>query len=168
MMLFYPTIMKDRITDISLSELQAHGIKGLLLDIDNTLTTHGSQELTPAVRDWLDAMRRAGMRMTVVSNAKSARVLPFGRTIGLEVLSTALKPLPFGFWRAVRRLGLKRRECVVIGDQIFTDILGARLSGIRSIQLMPIELEREKPFLMFKRGLEKRIVARYKRRCTQR
>lgn len=164
MSLLYPHMQKDRVTDISADELQALGVRGLLLDIDNTLTTHYSQELSEKVADWIADMRAAGIRMTVISNAKRHRVEPFAEKIGMSCVWLAAKPLPFGMWRGVRRLGLRRRECMAVGDQTFTDTLGARLAGVRCVQLMPIQLELDKPFLMFKRRLEKPILARYKKR----
>lgn len=160
MPLFYPTLYRDHITDITLDDLKRLGVRGLLLDVDNTLTTHGSQVLSNEVRDWLDGMRRAGIPMTVVSNSWEWRVAPFADRIGLRHTSLSCKPLPFGFWRGARRLGLKPRECVAIGDQVFTDILGANLCGVPCIQLQPIQLETGKPILKFKRKLEKILYAK--------
>ena len=67
MPLLYPELLRNRITDITLEDLRALGVKGLLLDVDNTLALHGSQVLDPAVEDWLQKMRKAGIRLTVVS-----------------------------------------------------------------------------------------------------
>ncbi|HIW74160.1 MAG TPA: YqeG family HAD IIIA-type phosphatase [Firmicutes bacterium] len=163
MPLFTPDLLKNRITDITMEDLRALGVRGLLLDVDNTLTTHGSQELDPAVRRWLEEMAGRGVALTVVSNGMPRRVEPFAKKLGLRQIAMACKPFPLGFWRGVRRLGLKRRECAAVGDQTFTDIVGSRLAGVRSIQLMPIELERQ-PTLRFKRMLERRILRRYRRK----
>ncbi|MBR5539997.1 MAG: YqeG family HAD IIIA-type phosphatase [Clostridia bacterium] len=164
MSLFYPTLYRERITDITVDDLKRLGVSGLLLDVDNTLTTHGSQELADEVRDWLDGMREAGILMTVVSNSWEWRVAPFAQRIGLRHTSLSCKPLPFGFIRGMRRMGLKRKQCVAIGDQVFTDILGANLAGIPCIQLQPILLETGKPILKLKRKLERIIYARRKGR----
>ena len=82
--LFYPTIYRRRITDITLDDLEKLGVRGLLLDVDNTLTAHGSQHLSPEVRDWLRDMQQAGIGLTVVSNALPSRVGPFAEKIGLR------------------------------------------------------------------------------------
>lgn len=164
MSLFYPALYRDRITDITLEDLKRLGVSGLLLDVDNTLTTHGSQELSDDVRDWLDAMKQAGIRMTVVSNSWEWRVAPFAGRIGLQHTSLSCKPLPFGFIRGMRRMGLKRKQCVAIGDQVFTDILGANLAGIPCIQLQPILLETGKPILKLKRKVERFLYAHRKER----
>ncbi|MBQ9964425.1 MAG: YqeG family HAD IIIA-type phosphatase [Clostridia bacterium] len=157
-----PTFYKNRITDITLQDLESRGIRGLLLDVDNTLTTHGSQVLSDDVREWLDRMKAAGIRMTVVSNSWEWRVKPFAEKIGLRHTSLSCKPSPIGFWRGVRRLGLKKSECAAIGDQVFTDIIGANLYGITCVQVMPIEMETGKPFLALKRRIEKRIYEKRK------
>lgn len=164
MALLYPTLYRERITDITVQDLKDLGIRGLLLDVDNTLTFHGSQELSPAVKAWLEEMQGAGFLMTVVSNSWEWRVAPFANRLGLKHTSLSCKPLPFGFWRGIRRMGLKPAECIAIGDQVFTDIIGANLCGIASIQLQPIEPEKGKPILWLKRRLEKRIYEKRKGR----
>lgn len=162
MSLFYPTLYCDRITDIRADMLHNLGVRGLLLDVDNTLTTHGSQHLSDEVKRWLDEMQAAGFLMTVVSNSWEWRVAPFAARIGLRHTSLSCKPLPFGFLRGARRMGLKRRECIAIGDQVFTDILGANLCGVPCIQLKPILLETGKPILKLKRKIERFIYNRRK------
>ena len=164
MALFYPTIYKNGITDITLKDLKRLGVRGLLLDVDNTLTTHGSQVLSDEVRDWLSHMKEAGIRMTVVSNSWEWRVAPFAEKIGLRHISLSCKPSPFGFLRGVRRLGLPKRQCAAIGDQVFTDIIGANLCGITCIQVMPIEPETGKPFLSLKRKWEQKLYENRKGR----
>ena len=161
MSLLYPTLLQNRITDITLDDLRALGVRGLLLDVDNTLTEHYCPDLPPVVSEWLSNMRAAGIRMTIISNAKQYRVVPFAEKIGMQCVWLAAKPLPFGLWRGARRLGLRRRECAVVGDQTFTDILGAKLAGIRSVQVMPMRIEEDKPFFMFKRRLEAKILKAY-------
>ena len=162
MSLFYPTLYKNRITDITLADLEQLGVKGLLLDVDNTLTTHGSQVLSDEVRDWLRQMQEAGIRMTVVSNSWEWRVAPFAEKIGLRHTSLSCKPSPIGFWRGARRLELPKAQCAAIGDQVFTEILGANLYGMTCIQVMPIELETGKPFLKLKRRVERWLYNRRK------
>ena len=68
--MFHPFLLKKNITEITVEELREMGVVGLLLDVDNTLTAHDSQELSPAVADWLETVMRAGMRPLIVSNGK--------------------------------------------------------------------------------------------------
>ncbi|MBO5929016.1 MAG: YqeG family HAD IIIA-type phosphatase [Clostridia bacterium] len=166
MSLFYPTVYKNRVTDITLQDLEQLGVRGLLLDVDNTLTTHGSQELSEDVRRWLETMKQAGIALTVVSNSWEWRVAPFATKLGLRHISLSCKPSPFGFLRGIHRLKLPKRECAAVGDQVFTDILGANLCGITCIQLQPIALETGKPFLALRRKWERKIYAKRKERET--
>lgn len=160
MPLFYPTIRKHRITAVTAADLHALGVKGLLLDVDNTLTRYKSQELDPAVRAWIDQMQREGFALTIVSNGLPKRVRPFAAKVGLHCIAFACKPSPFGYIRGARRLGLRCRECAIIGDQMFTDVVGANLCGMRSVMLNPIELEQGKPTIQLKRKCERWMLAR--------
>ena len=84
MPLFTPTIVFERITCITPEFLGARGLRALILDVDNTLTAHGSQELPPDVAAWLDTMRAAGVKLTIASNNMPGRVAPFAKRVELE------------------------------------------------------------------------------------
>ncbi len=165
--LFHPTLLKNRITELTVEELQALSVNALLLDVDNTLTKHHSQELDEQTAAWLDNMRKAGVKMMLVSNSREPRIAPFAARIDLPYVHTSLKPLPFGFRKAIKALGVKKSECLVIGDQSFTDVLGARTNGIRVLQLMPIEVEAGRSFRL-RRRLEKGILSRYRKKQEKR
>lgn len=164
--LFYPTVLKNRITEITVDELTAMGVKALLLDVDNTLTEHHSQHLDEQTAAWLQTMRENGVALMLVSNSKDPRVRPFAARIGLSYVHTACKPVPFGFWRAAKALGISKAQCLAVGDQSFTDVLGAKLAGVRVVQLMPIKVEDGWSFRL-RRSLEKRILAGYARRLAR-
>ena len=119
---------------------------------------HNCPDLSDEVARWLKMVAEAGIALTIVSNAKQYRVEPFAAKVGLSCVWMAAKPLPFGFWRGVRTLGVPRRQCLAIGDQTFTDTLGAKLAGVRVVQLQPIQLAEDKPFMMFKRRIEAYIL----------
>lgn len=157
MSLFYPTIYRRRITDVTVEDLRRLGASCVLLDVDNTLTTHDAPELDGAVSAWLDAMRTQ-FSLVIVSNNNAERVAPFAKKIGLPFHALARKPLPGGFWEAGAENRMAAEECVVIGDQIFTDILGANLAGMKSILLEPIELETKQKFIVFKRKIERLLM----------
>ncbi len=158
MALFYPTLYRRRITDVTIEDLRRLGATAVLLDVDNTLTTHDAPDLTDAVKAWLAQMREEGLTLIIVSNNSAERVAPFAEKIGLPYYAHARKPLPFGFCAAAKQVEASRKQCVVIGDQIFTDILGANLAGIPSILLEPIQLEVEQKFIVFKRKIEKPML----------
>ncbi len=146
-----------RAVEITPEDLEQRGIRGLLLDVDNTLTTYGSQELADGVAAWLEMMKQAGIALTVVSNALDRRVAPFAERLGLRHISLSCKPSPLGFWRAARRVGLPLSQCAAVGDQIFTDWLGTKVSGVSCFLLEPIRTDNEKPFLKLRRRWEKPI-----------
>lgn len=162
MSLLYPDLLKNSLIDITLDDLHKLGVRGLLLDVDNTLTTHGSQVLDAQIAAWLDHMKKNNISLTIVSNGKPSRVAPFAARLGLRYIAFACKPLPIGFVRGAHRLGLPRRQCAAIGDQTFTDIIGANLAGVQSIQLLPILPERQLT-LRLKRHFEKYILNRFRK-----
>ncbi len=158
MSLFRPSAYKKHITVVSVDELKNKGIKGILLDVDNTLTAHNSQELDADIYNWLLQVQKEGIIPVIVSNGNNDRVRPFAEKLGLPYTPSAAKPLPFGFLRAVKQVGLLKTECVIIGDQIFTDVWGAKLAGIPVIQVLPLAPDTENKFIRFKRKLEKIIM----------
>ncbi len=155
--MFKPTYVFDKVGEITPEFLHKKQIKGLLLDLDNTLTTHNNPVPPQSSLDWLDKMRAAGIKLMIVSNNHAPRVTPFAEQLGLEFVSEGKKPLTFGYTRAIKRLGLEKRNVAAVGDQIFTDVLGSNLKGIRSIFVFPIEPETSLPF-RFKRAIEKAFL----------
>ena len=162
MALFLPYIDYYRILDITKEDFDRMGIAGLILDVDNTLTTHDNPVPLDHVIEWLRNMQDSGIKMMIVSNNHSERVKPFAEMLGLDYVSEGRKPLNDGFKRAINLMNLPKEKVAVIGDQIFTDILGANLFGIKSILVEPIELEK-KGFLHFKRIIEKPILKHYRK-----
>lgn len=160
MPLFKPAKMFHRVTDITADYLRSIGVEGLALDADNTLSTHHSQTPLEGVPEWLDAMRSEGIKLIMVSNSKQRRVKPFAEKLGLEYLSLSCKPLPFAFLKARRKLGLKGKQLAAVGDQLFTDILGANLAGITPIHVTPILLEDGASFKV-RRKLESVLIKGY-------
>lgn len=159
-MLLKPKIKLDKITDITIEILKKHNIKALILDVDNTMSTHHGQILTDGLSEWLVYMKSGGIRLTILSNSNRKRVEPFAEKVGLDFISMGLKPLPFGFLRACKALGVKRSESAIVGDQIFTDTLGGNAVGVKTILLTPIKPETSARF-RFKRRLEKAVFKIY-------
>jgi HAD superfamily phosphatase (TIGR01668 family) len=155
--MFKPTYVFDKVGEITPEFLHKKQIKGLLLDLDNTLTTHNNPVPPQSSLDWLDKMRAAGIKLMIVSNNHAPRVTPFAEQLGLDFVSEGKKPLTFGYTRAIKRLGLEKRNVAAVGDQIFTDVLGSNLKGIRSIFVFPIKPETSLPF-RFKRAIEKAFL----------
>lgn len=161
--IFRPTAIKERVTDVTPDFIKSLGVRALLLDVDNTLATYTSHQPIPGAVEWARQMEAAGFRLIIISNNFEERVKPFADMFGLDFLSFAIKPLPIGYLRAAGKLGVKRRDCVIIGDQIFTDVVGANLCGMKSVLLTPIEPEEGFTFKArryFERDLRKKIQSR--------
>lgn len=160
-MLLKPNVKLHGITDITVELLKEYDIKALLLDVDNTMSTHHGTVLTDGLMEWIAAMQESGIKLMVLSNSKRFRIEPFAARIGLPFISLGCKPLPTGYLRGVKALGEKRKNVAIVGDQIFTDILGGNIVGVKSILLTPIKLEDGWSFKV-RRKLEKKLYKRYK------
>lgn len=160
-MLLTPEYIFRRVEAITPEFLRRLGITALVLDVDNTLTGDGSQQLDAGVSAWLDTMRAAGISLTIVSNNTARRVAPFAGRIGLAFVPMACKPLPVGLAVARRRLGVPRCRMAMVGDQIFTDRMAAGLYGIRCLYVLPRTPHDKTRGVRFKRKLEAPFVRRY-------
>ena len=136
-MLITPEYVFKDVTHITPEWLAQKGIRALVLDIDNTLTADRSQELPEEVAGWLEAMRRAGVKLTIVSNGAEKRVRPFAEKLGLAYLYRSVKPLPFALGVARRRMQVKRGEMAMVGDQLYADRMAAALYGIPGLMVIP-------------------------------
>lgn len=136
-----PDRFAPRLHDVSHEELEAAGIRGLIVDLDNTLLGFRETELGQEHLSWVARAHDRGFRIVMLSNNFSERVTGVASQLRVECIPNALKPLPFGFLRAKRRLRLRRREIAVVGDQLFTDVLGGKLCGLYTILTEPIELK---------------------------
>lgn len=155
--MFKPNIKFHRITDITVEFLNKKNIKGLILDVDNTLSTHHGMSLVEGLEEWISAMEEAGIKLIILSNSKERRVKPFAEKIALDYSSLGCKPLPFGYMKVKRRLGLKRKEIATVGDQMFTDVMGGNLYGITTI-MTDLILAEDKLSFKIRRKLEKKFL----------
>lgn len=156
-----PDVYFPHITDIPGPFFAEHGLKLIILDVDNTLTSHNNPAPFPGVQDWIDARKAEGLTLAILSNNTPDRVRPFAEKVGLSFVANAAKPLTFGLSRACRKYGFSPKETCIIGDQLFTDMLGGNLKpGVTSIMVQPWEPEKH-GFLAFKRKLEKPVLRRY-------
>ncbi|MDO8880767.1 MAG: YqeG family HAD IIIA-type phosphatase [Coriobacteriia bacterium] len=143
---------------IDLAALAASGVKALLLDIDNTLLPLDQSGLSPEIASWIASLPDAGLGAYLVSNNWHGHIHARADEIGLPVIAKAAKPLPFGFRAAARALGVSTRECAVVGDQVFTDILGGRLAGATTVLVCPLS-STDLPHTLVLRRIERVIMA---------
>jgi hypothetical protein len=148
----------SEVTAIDLERLVAGGIRGLLVDIDNTLVARNTREVPSSVRDWVRSAGMAGFGVCLISNNWHDHVRDFAADLGVPIVAKALKPLPFGFIRAARVLGLRPRACAVIGDQMFTDVLGGNLVGAHTVLVRPVSAS-DLPHTLVLRRIERLIMA---------
>ena len=160
--LLFPKIYLKSITHITPAMLGRLKIRGLILDVDNTLTTHDNPTPDHKVLSWLEIMRSHDIGMIILSNNRPARVSAFAQLLGMDFVAKAGKPKPGGFRQAAGRLGLSKVDVAVVGDQIFTDILGGNIWGATTILVKPMELEITR-FFRLKRRLERDILKSYRK-----
>ena len=155
-MFIKPDVRFKSVIYITPEYLKSKGIKGLILDLDNTLTLHDSNEPQDGVLEWLDIMRNNDIKLMLVSNNTPERVKPTADKFNLPFVANGKKPLPSGYTKARKEMKLNKKETAAIGDQIFTDVLGGNSSGIFTILVEPFEDE-AKGFLHFKRVIQKKL-----------
>lgn len=134
-----PDRFAPRLADVPHEDLWAAGIRGLIVDLDNTLLGFRETELCHEHLAWVRLAQERGFRLVMLSNNFTERVTAVARQLQVPCIPNALKPLPFGFLRAIRKLELPHREVAVVGDQLFTDVLGGKLCGLHTILTEPIE-----------------------------
>ncbi len=159
--MFKPNMKLHRVTDISVELCKNKNIKAIVLDVDNTLSTHHGMTLVDGLSEWINKMQENGIKLIVLSNSKERRVKPFAEKIGLSYVSLGCKPLPFSYFKVKKMLSLKRKEIVAVGDQIFTDVLGAKLFGIK-IVLTDLILAEDKPSFILRRKIERFLLKKMK------
>lgn len=149
--------------DIEPEFLQKEGKKGIIVDLDNTLVPWNVSHPTEKVVKWLEKMKEADIKVLIFSNNKEERVTVFAEPLGTPFIYKANKPLPRAFITAKHRMGLKKSEVVVIGDQLMTDILGGNVAGLYTILVVPI-VQTDAPITKFNRNMERMILNHFYRR----
>lgn len=147
------------VLELTAERLRGLGLESLLLDADCTLKRYRSEECAPGVREWLDTLRQAGFGLCLVSNGFGERIRQFAEPLGLPFVARALKPLPQGCRRAMRKMGFRPENTALVGDQLLADIVAGRLAGLTTFLVEPIHPEEERWFTRLKRGPKALVVA---------
>lgn len=156
---FFPDDYLDSAYVVNYEKLYQEGYRGILFDIDNTLVPHGAPADERAIQLFKE-LRDIGFSCCLVSNNKKKRVAPFASLVGAEYIELAAKPSRRGYERAMERLGTNPGNTVFIGDQLFTDIWGAKNAGLRNILVKPIH-PKEEIQIVLKRYLERIVLHFY-------
>ncbi len=136
------------------------GKRALIFDLDNTLAPFDIVEPDEEIINFITDLKNKGFKVCLVSNNKGRRVEIFNQKLGLPIVSKAGKPKLGGITRAINLLESKKEECVMIGDQMFTDVWVGNRLGIVSILVKPIA-NRDEFTVKLKRGLERQVFKRY-------
>ena len=163
--MLYPNEECSSSYKIKYHELIAAGYKGIIFDIDNTLVPHGAPATEESIA-LFGYIHSLGLRTCLVSNNKEPRVKSFNDQVHVSYIYKAGKPNPKNYEAAMVRMGSDRKNTVFIGDQIFTDIWGAKKAGIYSILVKPID-KKEEIQIVLKRYLEKPILYFYQRKIRK-
>ena len=139
---------------IDLDELMAKGYDAILIDLDNTVLPRLTDVVPPEIVAWVEQTKARGFTFCMTSNNWHERCHRAAAQLDIPLICKAMKPCPIAFWLACRRHGLKRKTTMVVGDQLFTDVLGARLGGFKVIMVKPLA-EYDLPHTLFLRKFER-------------
>ncbi len=158
---FYPDDYLDSTFIIDYKKMYEKGYRGVIYDIDNTLVPHGAPADERAIAHFA-MLRELGFQFCLISNNQEPRVASFAEGIGgAFYVYDAHKPSRKAYLKAVAKMGMPRNQVFFVGDQIFTDVYGAKRAGIYSILVKPIH-PKEEIQIVLKRYLEKIVLFFYK------
>ena len=158
---FYPDAYVDSAYGIDYEKLYEEGYRGIIFDIDNTLVPHGAPADLRS-RELFAWLKNLGYGIMLLSNNKEPRVKMFNDAVGAEYIFKAGKPAVGNYRKAMERLGTDKENTLFVGDQLFTDIWGAKKAGIRTFLVKPIH-PKEEIQIVLKRYLEKIVLFFYRR-----
>ncbi len=162
MKLFRPDRTCRYLTDITPSLVAAMHCKSIAIDADNTSSYDLTTEPLPGTEDWVRNMKAAGIPVVLLSNAKTERAKVLADRYDIPVIGLAAKPLRQGYLRAAWKTKTRPSELLVLGDQLFTDILGGNRTGCKTVWVEPYEADKRDGFFVLKRKLERLIASRWK------
>lgn len=160
---FVPEYYFMTFNEASADFLTSIGIKGIVLDVDNTLEPYENPLPGDHVKKWLTELKEQGISAAIVSNNGGERINLFNSELGLPVYYKAKKPFKKNVLNAMKDMGTDKSNTILMGDQVFTDVWAAHNTGIRAILVPPIK-DKTDVFTKFKRLLEKPILKKYKKR----
>ena len=133
-----PKVIAPALTDVDGALLSRLGVELLMLDFDNTIVPYTTSVPTQEMERWLDWVKCSGVQVCVLSNSHKERVKVFCRHYGIDCITHARKPFSQGIRQCLERYGIPARHAALVGDQIYTDVLGANRMGVTSILVSAI------------------------------
>ena len=134
-----PAIIADALTDITPDLLEERGIRLLMLDFDNTIVPYTTSIPEPLMEQWLLDMKQTDIQICVVSNSKKDRVKIFCGNYGIPCITHAKKPFTRGIRECLAKFDVPASQAALVGDQIYTDTLGANAAGVMPILVKAID-----------------------------
>ncbi|WP_050638737.1 MULTISPECIES: YqeG family HAD IIIA-type phosphatase [Clostridia] len=163
---FFPDDYKMSTYVIPFEKLYEEGFRGVIFDIDNTLVPHGAPADDRA-KKLFARLKKIGFSSCLISNNQEARVKMFNEEIQTNYIYNAHKPSTKNYKKAMEIMGTDDSNTLFVGDQLFTDVWGAKRSGIRNILVKPIH-PKEEIQIVLKRYLEKIVLHFYKKKQKKR
>ena len=162
---FLPKLFEKSLLQVDLVKLKVMRMKGIILDLDNTLVPWGSDEVSPEVLEWLRKGKKLGLKFCIISNAtKRSRFRRIHALTDIPIVPGALKPIGFGFRRAMALMKTEKKKTAVIGDQIFADIWGANRLQLYSILVAPMTPREFFLTKLVSRNLEKLVWSYFRKK----
>ena len=158
---FYPNMYQESIYSINYKKMYKKGIRLLLFDLDNTCVPYHSTDISSDLKELFKKLKKQGFNVLIFSNSPAKRLKNFSELGEYNYMS--LKPLPFNFYKMLRKYNLEKEEVCIIGDQLLTDILGGNLVGINTCLIKPLS-GGEFLFTRFSRKIETLIFRRLARK----
>ncbi|MBM7613977.1 YqeG family HAD IIIA-type phosphatase [Alkaliphilus hydrothermalis] len=157
MKLLTPDLYVESVFHLNLNQLKQRNIKGLIIDIDNTLVAWDKKFASEETKQWLLKLEKEGFKVCLVSNNTEDRVVKFNEELKLQAIHRAVKPRLGAFKRAMSMMNTSVNNTAIIGDQLFTDVLGGNRMGIYTVLVIPI-VSKEFWWTEFVRKIEKHIL----------
>ena len=152
----------DKCTDISPQSLKKAGVRLVLTDLDNTLENYKAWSPRSEIKEWAAEFQKYGLVLFVITNNKRERGRAYLEDLGVPYICCADKPKPTMLLKAMKQFNAKPEETVMIGDQVFTDVLAGKRAGIRTLLVRPIDLSN--PLRAARYFIEQPFIARARRR----
>ena len=158
----YPNFYYKKVEEITIETLIKNKIKLLILDVDNTLIDY-YKNLSEEVKQWAKEMKGQGIKLYILSNTNNKeKVEKISKTLQISYKHFAMKPLKRGFKYIQKETNIKPENIAVVGDQIFTDVLGGNRCNMKTILVDPINAEKDYWYTAWKRPIENKIKNNYK------
>ena len=155
-----PDYYFESVFDISYEQLWEKNIRGLIFDIDNTLTAFDEEKPSNETSKLITRLQDMGFKICLLTNNTKRRLDGFNQNLGLSGFASALKPFTFGVKKAMKEMKVKPNEAAIIGDQLLTDIWAGKNAGITTVLVKPIT-QRDFAFVKFKRIIENRMLKKF-------